>query len=186
MVNGNNNYLESVPVVRTLDFSQKNLIYNGGNWHNHYCLGNGNLVKIPKSFDPISDIEVLVNFPYHYDLLKDEFLIAKDLYENEINVPFPNGVFNMRDMSTGEIYPGFSMQNLSWTIPLENLKIENYDQIKSLRDVQIKKSRELGYIPIDSSRPLNSLWDPINNKVYLIDFEFWKRTSVAEKRLNIA
>ena len=61
-------------------------------------------------------------------------------------------------------------------IDLRDFRISELTKISKKVQEQIKKAESLGFIPSDDVEKLeNVLYNPKNNKVYLIDFAFWTR-----------
>ena len=158
----------------TLNFSIKDLVYDIGNYSNHYYVGKGFISKIPKEWIEDKNNYILINYPLDFKEISHETKIAKGLYSLGINVPEPLGFFNLREINSGIIYPGFVMKNLSWCNPLSSLSGRELDLALKLRDIELGKARKAGYIPKDEKYLGNSLFDRKIKKNYLIDFELWQ------------
>lgn len=167
--------LERYPVEGTINFSMRNLVYDTGTYSNHYNLGEGKIAKIPKEWrEDKSGYYVLVNYHLSFKDISCETSICRGLYHSGIHVPKPYGFFNMKEINSGIIYPGFVMKNLHWCTPLLNLTGKELDLALKLRDKELIKARRIGYIPKDEGELGNSLFDRKINKTYLLDFELWE------------
>ena len=107
--------------------------------------------------------------------LENELNICSELFELGINVPKPNGLFLIHNTFLDEFRPAFVMEKIK-NIDLRDFRISELTKISKKVQEQIKKAESLGFIPSDDVEKLeNVLYDPKNNKVYLIDFAFWTR-----------
>ena len=106
--------------------------------------------------------------------IKNEYEIGKYLFENEINVPEQYGVIDL-DKEQGVILMqrinGFNLI-LEW---IKMARITDPKRVEGLWLEELRKARALGLVPGDDILHMNnSLYSPGEDKVYLIDFEFWR------------
>ncbi|MDO8516938.1 MAG: hypothetical protein Q7S33_02330 [Nanoarchaeota archaeon] len=120
--------------------------------------------------------------------LKREYRITKELYEQGINVPKPEGIFNVNLTFFDSVHKDY----VSFTKPtlvmeyisgksFEQVSAETGSQIDEMNKLwklafeEINKAEKLGFVPVDSGEVNdgNQIWCPERNKVYLIDFEYW-------------
>ena len=102
-----------------------------------------------------------------------EYEIQKELYESGISVPKPFGVYSIKNTEDSNYYPGFIMRYIPgknlWELP-----ISFREKIYGLRDLELNKARDLGFKPGRDIK-YNFIWVPEEEKVYLIDFNFWRK-----------
>lgn len=111
-----------------------------------------------------------------------EYLIAKGLYNADVSVPKPIGVFDVKvnpskNYKGGIKAKGFVMEFVH--DDKENLEISKRCEIEQRFVQELKKCRKLGFVPSDIewyglSRH-NVLYDKKQDKLYLIDFELWEK-----------
>jgi len=115
----------------------------------------------------------------YVDALEKEFLIAKELYGAGISVPNPEGMFltSLRKPLFGLLpareYPVFLMEYIKG-VTLEETSCEDGRTLINLAELELEKTRELGFVANDTHLS-NTLWSPQRKRIYLIDFEHWKR-----------
>lgn len=171
----NQTHLERYPPEGIINFSIKNLVYDIGTHANHYSVGDGKISKIPKCWmEKGEGYYSLVNYPLDYSDMSHETGIARGLFHSGVHVPKPYGFFNMREISSGILYPGFVMKDLNWCVPLIDLAGKELELALKLRDREIMKARRIGYIPKDETYLRNSLFDRKLIKTYLLDFQLWE------------
>ncbi|MBW2978266.1 hypothetical protein KY331_05455 [Candidatus Woesearchaeota archaeon] len=109
--------------------------------------------------------------------LEEECSIAKGLYDSGVSVPKPLGVFQV-SVDLGSVsyrnHPAFVMEYVPGRT-LNGLSPETQETAKALRDAEIAKAREAGFVPGDYSWEGNTIWSPQRQRAYLIDFETWKK-----------
>ncbi len=114
-------------------------------------------------------ISPFTSIPY----LVSEYEKGKFLYENGVSVPKPEGVYRVKN-ENGNLVPAYVMENMSGYVELAELKGEEEENVKKLRDIELDKVKKLGYQPDDATRnSRNVLWNREKDKVCLIDFETW-------------
>lgn len=105
--------------------------------------------------------------------IEREFWMAKKLFESGINVPNPEGLFLAYDEFLNEYKPAFVMERID-DFKGECFGPKEYNHVKNLRDKEIDKADNKGFIPgIDARSFGNFLYSKEEDKVYLIDFMFW-------------
>jgi len=130
---------------------------------------------------------LLVNLEGKVHALRAEYCIADKLYDAGISVPKPEGVFlvslntsksfdeEMKHRSVHETVPAFVMEWLKDTILVEEIKSSSEKEFAELlREKELSKARAIGFYSYDAHWH-NALWDKEKEKVYLIDFERWRR-----------
>jgi len=130
--------------------------------------------------------------------LRKEFEIAKVLFENGVSVPEPEGIFKIRNLGLTSViipseafimeyikgktgseffrdYSSFRMVNPNF---IESPSFagynEEYNHIKKLYEEEIKKAKEIGFLPFDAEFNGNYIWSAERSKLYLIDFGMWE------------
>jgi len=124
----------------------------------------------------ISDTHVAKVEKFHdINSLEEEFDIAKELYEKGISVPKPEGIFPV-GMSKTKMQ-GFVMEYIYGKTfdEVYQRDEELFYQVKKLREKEINKVKDLGFYPKDFLNNKNNIWQPDEEKVYLIDFGRWER-----------
>ena len=108
--------------------------------------------------------------------LQHENEIAQILYQNNISVPKPKGIFNIplkfSFTKKSKSYPGFVMEYIKGRNIAKLTDLERWPLLK-IMEKELKKVRALGIDPVDSDYYGNCLWNPIKKKIYLIDFKEW-------------
>ncbi|MBI2044499.1 hypothetical protein HYT23_00420 [Candidatus Pacearchaeota archaeon] len=137
---------------------------------------NGRVYRIGDSRYCVKIRKGLNNFKEYNDRkLKHEFDVAEELYHAGVSVPKPEGVIGIRDPETSNFYPGFVMEYVNG-IDLHKISDKSlFKIIFRLKDKEMELVKLLGFIPDDGYYLSNSIWCPEGKKVYLIDFEHWKR-----------
>lgn len=111
------------------------------------------------------------------DAATKEFETARDLYSAGISVPRPLGVFSLDVADYGGIIHGnmpvFVMDYVHG-IRLGDC-YEEYSRARELRDKELDKARDLGFIPGDSISGGNSIYCSSQDRTFLIDFARWRR-----------
>ena len=115
--------------------------------------------------------------------LNNEYEIFSEAYKLGINVPKPEGIFNvalsnfesLRSLLKPILTPALVIERING-IPIDNISDEN-ERVSAevCLDEELRKAKERGFNPFDSIWEDNSLWDPVNKKIYLIDVDCWKR-----------
>ncbi len=128
------------------------------------------------------DLVAKVYNPYYnynnsiLELARHEYDVAASLYRNAISVPHPEGVFSISSF-WGKRQPGFVMERISGAIRLDELSNNNesldYDLAQQLRDEEVEKTRQLGFIPADV-KDRNCFYLPLERKIVLYDFLMWR------------
>jgi RIO-like serine/threonine protein kinase len=113
-----------------------------------------------------------------------EFNIMKDLYENGAQIPKPEGVYEFSEEKRlflkRRTLPGVVMQNIKdakrLDIVLRDPKLEKQLKDRLRRDMgsEVLRCQDLGYNTWDVG-PINTLWSPNEDKIYLIDFTSWEK-----------
>lgn len=114
--------------------------------------------------------------------LKQEHDIVSEAYRAGICVPKPEGMFTVTiDKSavlkriyaqTGEKLPTFVMQYIDGQ-KLSHIK-EISAEVNDLWENEIEKATKSGFTTFDA-QDWNAIFNPEQNKVYLIDLEYWGR-----------
>ncbi len=102
--------------------------------------------------------------------LTHEFEIAEDLFENGISVPKPEGIFPIHLMNS--VRNGFVMEFIDGKSGAR-LRGNEISYVRDLLYKEIRKVRDLGFDPEDWYSPKNYIWEPQEDKIYLIDFLRW-------------
>ena len=105
-----------------------------------------------------------------------DYGIAKLLYDKGVSVPKPEGVFIVPiEMGSDKRCPSFVMEYVQgYTLrELEGTEFRHrVDGLAQRAKDEIGKAERLGFTPKDLCGGI--LWNPQNDKVYLIDFTQWK------------
>ena len=105
MVTTDSNGLE-----RKFSFSENDIISVEGNKANVYGINGayaGKIMKVP--FSEVSCTSVLRNDEMSIEKLDKEYSIANELYEGNISVPKPIGVFNVFNRESNGYFPCFAI-----------------------------------------------------------------------------
>lgn len=114
--------------------------------------------------------------------IQHEHDICKYLYDNDINVPEPFGVFKFKIFNDKwrkfgifpRRFPAFVMQYINGTSTgPEDCPEETQRAIDQAFSVELEKVKALDVIPSDH-RLGNAIWVPEEKKLYLLDFEQWR------------
>ncbi len=118
--------------------------------------------------------------------IRKEHEIARKLYEQDISVPKPYGIFNLKQPNDDEKdwaplglpckYPAFVMEYINGSIPHPKyLSYAVQRKIDELVQIERKKVNDLHlFKPEDADGWENTLWCPSQEKIYLIDFTQWE------------
>lgn len=112
-----------------------------------------------------------------HQILVREYEIAKKLYKAGISVPKPYGVYFLKGMALPGC--GFIVQSrigfvMDIITGIRGDRVE--DNLKSrvdeliLQELRKVESARFNHVDV---KPSNSLYDPRNDKIYLIDFDGW-------------
>lgn len=100
--------------------------------------------------------------------------ISDRLHSVGVSVPKPEGVFGIKNPETGEYVPCFVMEY----IPSKNIgrnRLKVHEKYSEEKEKAAKEVLEINDTRIDH----NVLWCPSRDRVYLIDFGFWKEKAMA-------
>lgn len=126
------------------------------------------------------------------------FNIGKFLFERDVQVPEMYGLVNVDGLEDFLDNNGMSnwfilMQRINGTA-VKELTPEQKKTVLQQHRREITKVLDLGIFPFDSYQgyesclPQNALFDSSEQKVYLVDFEFWHpgtKTEIEECRRNL-
>ena len=105
--------------------------------------------------------------------LEKELEISRELFNGGISVPRPEGIFSVKISKYFSLINGFVMEYIRGK---EGDKVRNkyMDHVTGLINIEIEKVIKLGFCPLDFGLH-NSIYVPKEDRVYLIDFAFWKQ-----------
>lgn len=119
--------------------------------------------------------------------LANEHQLLREAYAAGISVPKPEGIFLIPKIKEGILNhllkrklptPAILMQHIEG-IPLNKLRLRGKSKLfyeaLDLQDEERKKARSFGFDPDDVAER-NTIYSPLENKVYLVDLEYWERT----------
>jgi len=133
-----------------------------------YKISNKYVAKVPR---------------HNFLRLEKEFFIARGLYNKNISVPIPYGMFNItfwdlvRPAYIMEYIPGERLDTL------RKLSKNERDKINNLFSREIEKVEDIGFT-MDDVGTHNAIWSPEKQKVYLIDFSDWKKPGFFKKLIG--
>ena len=168
------------------------MIYLNEQWVSHPLAKGGNGIVFPISRTHVAKIPLEGSDSCEF--LDDEYQTHRELYEAGLQVPKPEGIFDIR--LEGRIARFFGRENLKRGIVsqrlcgihpfgndlgerLHRLKGSEYNGVQIQQIAmgqyhdQINRARELGFRPKDVL--FNCLMDLNETKLYLIDFARWER-----------
>jgi len=117
--------------------------------------------------------------------LEAEFEIQRQLYEGGVSVPKPEGIF-LCDFYflLQRWYAGLVMERIEGINGNIAIQIDQFGSFCDMRRAEIKlrgmmrieleKVRSLGFYPCDQGLH-NTIYNPEMDKLWLIDFEVWKK-----------
>lgn len=117
--------------------------------------------------------------------LQKEFEICKHLYENGVSVPKPEGVYRVsldfvpsakRALYGVLLPPVFVMEYVSGLVDEQDFSFKEKDKAIDLMEKELDKASGPGYTSGDVGFG-NFIYQPEQEKVVLIDFGLWERTS---------
>lgn len=130
----------------------------------------------------LRNLEGMQDYFEAMEKLKHEHEIHAELYRGGVQVPKPEGIFNLHlegrlDRLFGRrnfVLPSIVMQRI-YGIPSNSPEVMPFFQnVHDQFCEELEKVRRLGFVPgIDHGS--NILFDPKEQKLYLIDFESWVR-----------
>lgn len=135
----------------------------------------------------ISDTSV-AKFGWQYEfnpklaakIVRREFELLEDLYDNDVCVPKPLGVFNFSLRMTGKTFKRTRLAMVMEYVKgdlfghiFRSCPINYYEgSAAEMRDIELEKARALGYIPSYDAM-VNAILTP-EGRVFLIDFSGWR------------
>lgn len=155
----------------------RNDFNKGGGYGNVYSVNNSLVAKTFKVTPKVKegfvfglDDEIKRKVPF---FLEREFILGSRLYNSGVSVPKPHGLFLVYDSTFGEYLPAIIMERIK-NVSIKNLRVSEQEYLGALRDLEMEKAENKGFIPGDDSESFgNYLYSKKEDKVYLIDFMFW-------------
>jgi len=128
-------------------------------------------IKISKK-----DLDKSFYSTYEISSMQNEYEVATFLYENEIAIPKPWGLFNINFRISPETIikvPSFIMEYISGTRVDELSRVEvKYNKLEEKANKEIERIRKLG-VKLNDFGTVNRTWSLKRKKVYFIDFTGW-------------
>ncbi len=162
--------IDDLPIFEDVD--RKIRLVNSGSYSSVYLISKKlNLVA-----------KILFDHPERssIDQLEKEYFIQQELYDGNISVPKPEGVFVLRDVAIPNFHnllhpalPALVMEYVSGK-EFGNLSLKEHYLAETLHAQELAKARELGFItPLDHNPGQNCLYRLEEGRVILFDFGNW-------------
>lgn len=112
-----------------------------------------------------------------------EATVAQRLHQSRISVPLPYGIHpvvfpdkKICGVYANKIYPGFVMEKVEGRTGFQARNLDERIEMFVLRDEELEKVRNIGFVPHDSTHPGNIIFTQ-DRKIKLIDFCGWQYNS---------
>lgn len=101
-----------------------------------------------------------------------------------LNVPKPYGIYGVKIIDPSKkfstlfkpaIVPALVIERIYGQFPYTILDPEEYKLSQQKLDEQISLAEQIGFEPLDSKWPNNSLWNHKDEKITIIDYDQWEK-----------
>ncbi len=160
------------------ELDESNWIVSGSSFGKVYDVGDSLVAKIFRNSPFLKNNMVFNNaedmiVPY---LLEREFWLGKGLEKTEMNTPHQEGLALVYNRNLDQYHPAIIIEKID-SIDYESLSDNEIKKIEFLRDKELGKAIDGGYVPgFDARKRGNVLLSKKNMEVYPIDYMFWYKS----------
>lgn len=113
---------------------------------------------------------------FYLSRLRQEHDVTNEVCQAGLSVPKPEGLFRIPMLPFGESSPAFVMQYVQGNTMMDLSTWKKLSaEIRDKLHAEVEKAQKLGFSTVDALHLGNAIYNPEENKVYLIDLELWVR-----------